>query len=61
MNHGIEFEKDHSVITFREGAWLKPYIELIQLMILRKIFISYVLIVHMVRPWKMLENIEILD
>ena len=28
MNHGIEFEKVHKVITFRQGAWLKPHIDL---------------------------------
>ena len=28
MNHGIELKKVYSVISFRQGAWFKPYIDM---------------------------------
>ena len=28
MNHCIELEKVHEVISFRQGSWLKPYIDI---------------------------------
>ena len=28
MNHRIELEKVYEVISFRQGAWLKPYIDM---------------------------------
>ena len=28
LNHGLILEKVHSVISFRQGAWLKPYIDM---------------------------------
>ena len=28
LNHGLEFKKVHSVSSFRQEAWLKPYIDL---------------------------------
>ena len=28
LNHGLIFKKVHRVISFNEGNWLKPYIEM---------------------------------
>ena len=28
LNHGLVFKKVHSAISFRQEAWLKPYIDL---------------------------------
>ena len=28
MNHGVELEKIYEVISFRQSAWLKPYIDM---------------------------------
>ena len=54
LNHGLILKKVHSVISFRQEAWLKPYIDMNtqlrkHLMNLRKIFTNYVITVYMVR------------
>ena len=28
LNHGLKLKKVHEVIEFRQGAWLKPYIDM---------------------------------
>ena len=37
LNHGLMLQKIRRVIQFNQEAWLKPYIEMIQKMILKKI------------------------
>ena len=54
LNHGLILKKVHIVISFRQEAWLKPYIDMNtqlrkHLMNLRKIFTNYVITVYMVR------------
>ena len=67
LNHGLILKKVQSVISFSQEAWLKPYTDInTQLRTkatneFEKFFTNYVITVYMVRLWKMLENIEILD
>ena len=72
LNLGLVLRKVHSVISFRQEAWLMPYIALntelkknMQKMNLKKTFTSYRYMVklttlHMVKLCKMIENIEII-
>ena len=67
LNHVLVFKRVHSVISFRQEAWLKPYIDLntelkkMQKMNLKKTFTSSRLTLYMVKLCKMIENIEILN
>ena len=65
LNHGLILKEVHSVTRglVKTLHWYEYTIKnkSKQLMNLKKIFTNYGITVYMVRLWKMLENIEILD
>ena len=67
LNHGLKLIRVHSVISFRQEAWLKPYIDFNTELRknakneFEKDFYKYRLTLYMVKPYKMIENIEILN
>ena len=67
LNHRLVLKKVHRMIQFNQNAWLKSYIHIntdlkkMQKMILKKISLSWWIIVFLEKLWKMWENIEILN
>ena len=66
LNYGLILKRVNKVIKFNQKAWLKPYIDMSiktknKKIILRKTFSSWWIMQSLDKPWKMWENIEILN
>ena len=55
----LVLKKVHRVIKFNQNAWLKPYIGMNTKLILKKIFLSWGIMLFLEKLRKILENTEI--
>ena len=68
LNHSLVLKKVWGVITFKQNAWLKPFIYMNadlkkkkKKKILKKVFIIWWIIAFLEKLWTMCENIEIVN
>ena len=58
LKNRLVLKKVHRVIKFNQNAWLKPYIGMNTKLILKKIFLSWGIMLFLEKLRKILENIE---
>ena len=58
LKNRLVLKKVHRVIKFNQNAWLKPYIGMNTKLILKKIFLSWGIMLFLEKLRKILENTE---